>query len=176
MSAVAVPFPVQDPLERVYEHMRLHFDGDLSKAAEKAARWAEQEGLARGPLWDEIGARALAVLFRLDQIQPERHHPAAERITLAPRTVNPPNTRKGNLADVYAAWCWTGSQWIQLGDMQRHHLLAAAEFHLQQAMGNARQARFYRKLAGRVPEGRRVRDVLTPEEILALRHDGGREV
>lgn len=176
MSAVAVPFPVQEPLGRVYEHMRRHFNGDLAKAAEDAARWAEQEGLVWGPLWDEIGARALAVLFRLDQIQPERHHPAGERLSMAPRSVNPPNTRKGNLADVYAAWCWTGSQWMQLGDMQRHHLLAAAGFHLEQAIGNARQARFYRKLAERVPEGQRVRDVMTPEEILALRQDGGRKV
>ena len=66
------------PKEKSYfaellDWMTLKFDGDMGKLAEDAMKYVKKKQYAFGPLWDEIGERALRILFA-ERLRIERNN------------------------------------------------------------------------------------------------------
>lgn len=180
------------PKEKSYfaellDWMTLKFDGDMGKLAEDAMKYVKKKQYAFGPLWDEIGERALRILFA-ERLRIERNNfgvgstpSVSTQVGFEPTPTqkdggkattivnNQKSTAKSPKPSVYLTWFHNprgkGLPWINLGDMTREDCELLIKYHKDLADANAERAVFFSKLTERLKGTQTVKEVFGEDEL-----------
>lgn len=163
------PRPKTQALEKIISWMDKHFKGDLRMAASLASEKAKFDGLVAGPLWDEIGTRALMDVYRKRLKETKRlvtrdKDETADEINGDTETEHTPTA-----AISHALWYHIDGRYYNLFDLAKPDVLKIAETYNKLARDNAEERDFLTKVAESLADGQQVKDVHTVDSLRELR-------
>jgi len=160
----------ESPLKQVLDYMENNFNGNIGEVASLGAEYAKRKGLAFGPLWDEVGCKMLHEQFRKDRIQRPRwvvSRVAGEDATEAePKGVNQSSVSKLKPKTWYVS---INGTFYNLFDLYAEDVRDIAKSYQTLADANQFEAEFYNKVADKLPEGKRVGEVFTVDDLREMR-------
>jgi hypothetical protein len=152
-------------LNELLDWMDSRFDGDLPTVAIAAAEKAKHEGLISGLLWDEIGARTLHQIYRLQRIALPRRQ--------ATRLIDDDKESEG--ADVINSGrlilYYIGGRYYNLLDMTVDELKEVAAYYEKLSKSNGFERDYLLSIAGSLKKNQIVRDVFNVESLKELRRE-----
>lgn len=168
--------------------MNKNFDGDMNSVVGKAITYVEENKLASGPLWDELGERVLRVFFQERLRTQRRVIPESEDTFVVnnqgnissdssikqegrgtTRNMDSQSGFEPLQPSIFLTWCCVGKEWIQLGEMTKEQCLAKAYEYEESAKADLKEAEYFKSLASRMKENQLVKEAFSEQEIVGLR-------
>jgi hypothetical protein len=188
MNTEKIPLEEKSCFDNVLEWMQSKFDGDVDKLTSEAMKHVKKQKYALGPLWNEIGERALRIFF-MERLRLKRNFGADSNIIvnthISPVSV-PSIEQKDGEGDargridnqmifanpspnsVYLEWYPNPREqnsWINLGDMTKEDCLLLSHDYKERARANQGKGIFFAELAAKLNSIQKVKDAVSEDEI-----------
>ena len=139
--------------------MEDNFDGeDMASLADLAAKWAAENKMVAGPLWDEIGPQILHYFFR-KRVGTQRR-----------RTLSPVIETSGNeTARANYSYIPGLNRWCNIFDLTKDDVKMVADYYGELADANAHECRFWETVHKRLKKSQKVGDVFDLDGLKELR-------
>lgn len=156
----------QNPIEEIIKQCLDEADGDAKKACELLAfRIAADDELFESIAMPLIVRSARAHIKKWTQPKQRRRRYQDDEETGA-SVYSVPSIPTGMLAVASRNWLeYPLMNGLTLGDATRETVLTVSDMHAKQSRQHSARARMFKAVADRMPEGKRVRDVMSHEEI-----------
>lgn len=174
--------------DNILEWMNSKFDGDVDKLTSETMKYVKKQKYASGPLWNEIGERALRLFF-MERLRLKRNFGSdsstnmntQDRFESLPSIVqkdgdcesiiimkNQEKVVDTSPSSVYLEWYPNPREknsWINLGDMTKEDCLLLSQDYKERARANEEKGLFFAELAARMKDALTVKDAVSEEEI-----------
>jgi hypothetical protein len=172
----------------ILDWMQRKFDGDVNNLTSETMKYIREQNYVSGPLWNEIGERALRIFFmerlRLKRnfgtesnrnlnthyesdsvptiVQKEGGCDSGDRMKTQAAFENlPPSS-------VYLEWYPNPREknsWINLGDMTKEDCLLLSQDYKERARANEEKGLFFAELATKLKNAQTVKEAVSEEEL-----------